>query len=271
MPQDLELLREGASPWRHEPWPHEPRGERRPGAYPGAMASPDGPPSGHAARVRLLVMTLLAATLALPTLAAMTARATAHAPGTAGAAAAGGATDVYLVRVTVSGRPAAWEPLPPARRHGDELRVPAGSERALLRFSGGALDLALPDLGRWLLAHVLEARAVPRGDAFRVDATVRHADEGWEHYADAWRLVPRDPDGTGDAAAVGVRELAHPHVDEQPFTRSLAGVAAVGGVWLEARDSRHGWGGSRVGLDLEAGMLASGRGVEVSWHAERLR
>ena len=70
--------------------------------------------------------------------------------------------------------------------------------------------------------------------------TVAHADEGWGHYADAWRVVA--PDG----AVLGLRELLHPHVDEQPFTRSLV-VAVPGGVarvTVEARDNRHGWGGA---------------------------
>ena len=45
--------------------------------------------------------------------------------------------------------------------------------------------------------------------------TVRHADEGWDHYADKWDVVA--PDGT----VLGTRNLYHPHVHEQPFTRRL--------------------------------------------------
>jgi hypothetical protein len=44
----------------------------------------------------------------------------------------------------------------------------------------------------------------------------------------------------------GVRELAHDHAVEQPFTRSLPDVAlpeVVTEVVVEARDSRNGWGG----------------------------
>lgn len=69
--------------------------------------------------------------------------------------------------------------------------------------------------------------------------TVRHADAGWDHYADAWQVLA--PDGT----VLGRRELLHPHDDEQPFTRSLGGVAIAGGVTavrVRAHDSVHGWG-----------------------------
>ncbi|WP_333834308.1 hypothetical protein [Rubrimonas sp.] len=96
-------------------------------------------------------------------------------------------------------------------------------------------------------ADVLDARATREGDLWRFDVTVAHADEGWDHYADAWRVV--GPDGT----VFGERVLLHPHVDEQPFTRSSTGVAipdAVRRVTIEARDSRHGWGGARLEIDL---------------------
>jgi hypothetical protein len=78
--------------------------------------------------------------------------------------------------------------------------------------------------------------------------TVRSADTGWEKYADAWEV-------TGpDATVLGTRELAHPHVDEQPFTRSLGGVsipAGVGEVTVRARDSVAGFCGEVVVVELE--------------------
>ncbi len=96
-------------------------------------------------------------------------------------------------------------------------------------------------------ADVIAAEATRSGDAWRFSATVRHGDEGWAHYADAWRVV--GPDGT----VHGVRELLHPHVTEQPFTRSLSGVVIpehVDRVTVEARDSVHGWGGATVEVIL---------------------
>lgn len=96
-------------------------------------------------------------------------------------------------------------------------------------------------------ADVVAAEARRTGDSWRISATVAHSDTGWDHYADAWRVLA--PDGT----VLGVRELLHPHVNEQPFTRSLSGVRIPQGVErirVEARDSLHGWGGAQVEIDL---------------------
>ena len=97
-------------------------------------------------------------------------------------------------------------------------------------------------------ADVVEAKATKTGTTWRFDVTVRHNDKGWDHYGDAWRVLA--PDGT----VLGTRTLYHPHVDEQPFTRSLAGVAVPSGintVTIEARDSVHGWGGKTIKVDLK--------------------
>ncbi|MEO0960036.1 MAG: hypothetical protein AAFY66_16515 [Pseudomonadota bacterium] len=97
-------------------------------------------------------------------------------------------------------------------------------------------------------ADVVGAEATAQGDTWRFSATVAHGDTGWDHYADAWRVV--GPDGT----VYGTRELAHPHVNEQPFTRSLSGVRIpddVDEVRVEARDSVHGWGGKSATVKLE--------------------
>ena len=93
-------------------------------------------------------------------------------------------------------------------------------------------------------AHVEKVNVTVTGkNSFRFDITVRHADEGWKHYADKWEVVA--PDGS----VLGTRTLYHPHVDEQPFTRSLSGVAIPGGigeVTIRAHDSKHGYGGDTV-------------------------
>lgn len=96
-------------------------------------------------------------------------------------------------------------------------------------------------------ADVLEVDARASGGSWSFHVTVRHADTGWDHYADAWRVV--GPDGT----VYGTRTLFHPHVGEQPFTRSLSGVLipdAIGKVTVEAHDSVHGWGGASVEVAL---------------------
>ncbi len=93
-------------------------------------------------------------------------------------------------------------------------------------------------------ADVVEAEAVATGDGtYSFSATVRSADTGWDKYADAWQVL--GPDGE----VLGTRELLHPHVDEQPFTRSLAGVEVPGDVaevTVRARDSVAGWCGAEV-------------------------
>lgn len=97
-------------------------------------------------------------------------------------------------------------------------------------------------------AQVTDARLSADGDRWTVSATVRHADTGWEHYADAFAVVHPDT-----AEVIAVRVLYHPHVDEQPFTRSLTGVTIPEGVeevLILARCNVHGFGGCGVRLPV---------------------
>jgi len=83
--------------------------------------------------------------------------------------------------------------------------------------------------------------------SFHFDVTVRHDDSGWNHYADRWDVLA--PDG----AVVGSRTLFHPHVDEQPFTRSLSGVVVadtISEVTVRAHDYVHAYGGKTVTVGL---------------------
>jgi hypothetical protein len=111
---------------------------------------------------------------------------------------------------------------------------------ALVLASGGAVAG---------LADVLHAQIRP-GEApgrFEVEVTVRHADSGWDHYANRWEILA--PDG----AVLATRVLAHPHVHEQPFTRALSGVAippAFTWVRVRAHDLVHGYGGREVTLGV---------------------
>lgn len=96
---------------------------------------------------------------------------------------------------------------------------------------------------------ILEAQLHASGpNQLRVAVTVEHPDTGWDHYADAWRVL--DADGN----VLGERILHHPHVNEQPFTRSLRGVTIPDGqrfMQIEARCSRDGWSHQRLRVDLE--------------------
>ena len=87
-------------------------------------------------------------------------------------------------------------------------------------------------------ATVHHVKVSKSGDSYTFDVTIRHTDTGWEDYADAYRI--KDPAGN----VLGTRDLAHPHVDEQPFTRSLSGVKVPEGVTeviIEAHDTVLGW------------------------------
>jgi hypothetical protein len=97
-------------------------------------------------------------------------------------------------------------------------------------------------------ADVVDVEVMRAGDGtWRFDVTVRHADTGWDHYADAFEVVA--PDGT----VLGTRTLLHPHVDEQLFTRSLSGVAIpadIAEVTVRAHDNVDGYGGAEMTVTL---------------------
>ena len=90
-------------------------------------------------------------------------------------------------------------------------------------------------------ADVIGVTFERNGDSMAFEVTIRHADEGWDHYADRFEIVGLD--GT----VYSIRKLTHPHVEEQPFTRTIGGVrlpTSIGGeVIVRARDSVHGFSG----------------------------
>lgn len=73
-------------------------------------------------------------------------------------------------------------------------------------------------------AEVVQAQAKKTGGTWRFDVTILHADSGWDHYVDGWVVLA--PDGT----KLGSRPLAHPHENEQPFTRSVSGISIPAGL-----------------------------------------
>jgi hypothetical protein len=99
-------------------------------------------------------------------------------------------------------------------------------------------------------AQVIFVKAVGQENGlWRFDVTVRHNDEGWDHYADLWQLT--DPKSGN---VIGERVLAHPHDTEQPFTRSLSNVdipKEITKVVVRARCNVHGFGGQEVMVDLQ--------------------
>lgn len=98
-------------------------------------------------------------------------------------------------------------------------------------------------------AEIVFAKFQQKEAGWKVDVTLKHNDEGWNHYANAWRIV--DDKGT----VLGKRVLAHPHTEEQPFTRSLRSTKipeATTVVYIEASDLVHGWSKQRLRVDLKS-------------------
>ena len=113
--------------------------------------------------------------------------------------------------------------------------------------AGAILGTLMPFAALAGKADVLKVAVTQQGGTYRFDVTVAHEDTGWDHYADAWEVV--GPDGK----VLGVRTLLHPHVNEQPFTRSLGGVkipAGTDAVTVRAHDKVHGWGGAEVTVKI---------------------
>jgi hypothetical protein len=67
--------------------------------------------------------------------------------------------------------------------------------------------------------------------------TLKHADEGWKHYANEWQVL------APDSKILATRTLYDPHVNAQPFTRNISGVdipANMKIVYVIAKDTVHG-------------------------------
>ena len=115
--------------------------------------------------------------------------------------------------------------------------------------SGFILALMVPAMPVYAdEADVIQVKVTTSAErAYRFDVTVQHSDTGWDHYADHWEIVA--PDGK----ILGTRKLLHPHVNEQPFTRSLSDVRVpnnIQQVSVRAHDSVHAFGGKVMTLDL---------------------
>jgi len=86
-----------------------------------------------------------------------------------------------------------------------------------------------------------------RDKSWNISVTLKHKDTGWNHYANAWQVVDEHN------KLIGKRVLHHPHINEQPFTRSLYSVNVPAGtkiIIIEATDSVHGLSSDRLRIDL---------------------
>ena len=96
-------------------------------------------------------------------------------------------------------------------------------------------------------AQVTNIAATRAATSWTFNVTLAHGDTGWEDYADGWRVE----------LAVGTvivdRPLGHPHVQEQPFTRSTSGVSIPDGtaqVFIRARTNVEGWAEDTTPFDV---------------------
>ncbi len=77
---------------------------------------------------------------------------------------------------------------------------------------------------------------------YRFDVTLLHDDQGWDHYANRWEIL----DDKGNILAT--RTLYHPHVNEQPFTRSLSTTLPenIKNIIIRGHDNIHQYTGNSL-------------------------
>jgi len=114
-------------------------------------------------------------------------------------------------------------------------------------------------------ADVTFVRTIQATDgSWTFHVTVSHPDTGWEDYADGWDVITLEGEVLSPDASSGfTRLLLHPHVGEQPFTRSQSNIIIPEGVTqviVRAHDIVDGWGGQEITVDL---TMTSGDGFEV--------
>ena len=126
------------------------------------------------------------------------------------------------------------------------IKISVSKWKTLQVLTIGLLLLAkMADAGE---ADVIEV-AIERtgGNTYHFDVTVRHDDEGWNHYADRWEVI------AADGTVLVTRTLYHPHVNEQPFTRSLSDFYIPSDkkiIIVEAHDKVNGWSPNKVRIDM---------------------
>ncbi len=98
--------------------------------------------------------------------------------------------------------------------------------------------------------QVLDVTVEKAGMVWNIHVTIRHPDTGWDHYADLWQVLDAE-----SGEVIAERPLAHPHTNEQPFTRSLSRVEIPEGVEtirIRAKCTRHGYQGRQMLVSLDS-------------------
>lgn len=148
----------------------------------------------------------------------------------------------------------------------DELEFPKLSDSLEPSATGELPDTEIADADDMANANVLFVKAQFDGDSsWLFTVTVEHPDTGWEDYADGWDVVlPNGLVVKPDRKSPFTRLLLHPHVTEQPFSRSQSGIKIppdIEQVTVRAHDLKAGFGGSEVVVNLKT---ENGPGFEVA-------
>jgi len=97
--------------------------------------------------------------------------------------------------------------------------------------------------------EIVKVKATQSSDkTWRFDVTLKHDDKGWDHYANEWQVI------APDNKILATRTLYHPHVKEQPFTRSIFGVkipSELTTVRIIAKDLVHGLSDKLMKVNLK--------------------
>lgn len=94
---------------------------------------------------------------------------------------------------------------------------------------------------------IVAVKVEQAGMLWNIHVTVEHEDTGWDHYADGWEV--QDAEGN----VLAYRKLMHPHVNEQPFTRSISGVIIPDGtreIFVKGHCSVGGWATDLIKVDI---------------------
>ena len=105
-------------------------------------------------------------------------------------------------------------------------------------------------------ADVIKVLAIETApNIWKFDVTVQHPDQDWKDYCDGWNVVLENGHVVlPDSSSIFTRTLFHPHIHEQPFTRSQSGLYIPpdnGFVRVQAHDLKAGFGGKELLLKLE--------------------
>lgn len=78
--------------------------------------------------------------------------------------------------------------------------------------------------------------------------TIKHNDTGWKHYVNRYEILNMKKE------IIATRVLHHPHVKEQPFTRSISNVKLAKNqetVIIRAHDLVHGYKGNELLVNIK--------------------